>query len=425
MLARIFVVGARNCTADIDIVRVRACPWGDHMAHSLVQARRTRRAESARVVALDGLRAIAVILVIAYHAGQLRFGWIGVPVFFALSGHFITRILVGKRAGSRRTRAWNFFRNRALRLAPLYYAACLALSALAIKGYGPKELRGDLPFLWTWTYNLRGLFPGYSDNPLYDHTWSLGVEVQLYIVWAALAFSLPRRWFVRVVVGLVFAGPVIRLAVWWGLIAAGFSHTSRLDLTYMLPTTYLDVFAIGGCTALPEVRQFLGGAWRWLAAAVGVTIVCGVIDIFTAPRFPADLGYTSEMPQNLGWIWGYSVVALLAGTIILLLLEGGRAAELLSARPLVRIGIVSYGVYLLHRPILRVVQEHLTHWAHPWTPVAVLGTVVAIGLTIAAAEMSFRFLESPFMARKRGSLVAAPPAVVTPAQGEALVEDPA
>lgn len=380
------------------------------MAHAMGARTRPVRVKSRkRVVALDGLRAIAVLLVIAYHAGQFQFGWIGVPVFFVLSGHFITRILVERVEGTRRQRAWNFFRNRALRLAPLYFAACLALSMLAIGGLGPRPLRGDLPFLWTWTYNLRGLFPGYVDNPLYDHTWSLGVEVQLYLVWAVLALALPRRWFVRALVGLVIAGPVIRILVWIALL--GFSHTARLSLTYELPTTYLDAFAIGGCTALPEVRAWLGRPHRWLVGITIATILCGLVGVVSSMqsrgRVPGDLGYPSEMPDHFGWIWGYSIVALLAGAIVLVVLEGRRTAEVLSQRALVSVGVVSYGVYLLHRPILRLVQQHVTHWPPAWSLMAVIGTVIAVGLTVAAASVSFRFLESPFMARKRGSLLSA------------------
>ncbi len=398
------------------------------MAHALGNSRRERRV-GARVVALDGLRAIAVILVIAYHAGQVRFGWVGVPVFFVLSGHFITRILVEKSIGSRRTRARNFLRNRALRLAPLYFGACLALSVLAIGGYGPAPLRGDLPFLWTWTYNLRGLFPRYVDNPLYDHTWSLGVEVQLYLVWVVLALTLSRAWLVRVVLGLVLAGPVIRLLVWLVLMAAGFSHSSRLELTYEMPTSYLDAFGIGACTALPEVRSMLGAPWRWLVGTAAVAAICGLFGILSFDRLhgriPGDLGYPAEMPDHYGWIWGYSVVALLAGAIVLVARQGKWTASLLSFPPLVRLGIVSYGVYLLHRPVLRLVQERLTHWRPPWTPIALAGSVIAIVLTYVAAEVSFRLLESPFMARKRGSLLTAPNPVepAAPLPGPQLVDE--
>lgn len=378
------------------------------MTHTLSTRRRADRTTShSRVVALDGLRAIAVVLVIAYHAGQIEFGWIGVPIFFVLSGHFITRILVERVDGSRKSRALNFFRNRALRLAPLYFAACAALSLLALDGLGPSPLRGDLPFLWTWTYNLRGLFPGYVDNPLYDHTWSLGVEVQLYLIWAALAFSLPRRWLARALVGLVIAGPLIRILAW--LAMGGYSEPTRLVLTYMLPTTYLDAFAIGGCTALPEIRSRLGHPYRWLAGAVVLAIGGGLIGVVSALQrtghIPGDLGYTSEFPSYDGWIWGYSVVALLAGAIVLVLLENERVARYLSSRLLVRMGIVSYGIYLLHRPILRLVQEHLTHWAAPWSSLAVGGTVIALILTYGAAETSYRLLETRFMVRKRGALM--------------------
>lgn len=350
-----------------------------------------------------------MLLVIFFHAGQVNFGWIGVPVFYVLSGHLITRILVERRDGSRAQRGLDFFRNRALRLAPLYLSGCVALSVLAIVGRGPRQLRGDLPFLWTWTYDFRSLFPGYVDNSLYDHTWSLGVEVQLYILWALMGLLLNRQWLTRVLIALVLLGPLLRVVLWIVLAKDGFSYAGRITATYMLPTTYIDAFAIGGCTALPEVRAMLGAPWRWLVGAATVFALGAGLGIASSLRhhggMPNTLGYPIGMAAHVGWVWSYSVVALLAGSIVLVVLDGGRLRAWLSVRPLVWLGVVSYGVYLIHRPVLWLVVHYVVRNAGPFSARAVASTVLAVAVTACLACLSYRFVERPFMVRKRNSLL--------------------
>ncbi|GHF44413.1 peptidoglycan/LPS O-acetylase OafA/YrhL [Amycolatopsis bartoniae] len=353
--------------------------------------------------ALDGLRGLAVLAVVAFHTGVLPFGWLGVPVFFVLSGHFITRILLERRTGNRKADLGNFLRNRALRLAPLYLLACAALTGLALVKHGPKNLAGDLPFLWTWTYNLRPVTPGYVDNNLYDHLWSLAVEVQLYLLWAALALLLSRRAFVRTVVVLAVGAPVIRLLVGLVLAGAGFDHDHLVVATYELPTTYLDAFAIGALTALPEVRAKLGRPVRWLWLTAGLTAGVCVVELVGVLQREGPLGgnlhFPIAFPRQLAWIWGYSLIAALTGAIVLCALGGSR---LLSWRPLAWVGLISYGVYVGHRPVLELGKRLLSD--EPGM-VALLGLAVAVVLvTLALAAVSYRWFERPFIRRKRHAL---------------------
>ncbi|WAL67906.1 acyltransferase [Amycolatopsis cynarae] len=355
---------------------------------------------------MDGLRGLAVLAVVAFHTGVLPFGWLGVPVFFVLSGHFITRILLERRTGDRAADLGNFLRNRALRLAPLYLLACGALTGLALSGRGPQHLAADLPFLWTWTYDLRPLTQGYVDNNLYDHLWSLGVEVQLYLLWAALALLLTRRWFVRTVVALAVGGPVIRVLAGLVLAADGFGHDQLVLATYELPTTYLDAFAIGALTALPEVRARLGRPVRLLWATGGLTAVVCVAELIGVLRrqgpITANLHFPIAFPRQLAWVWGYSLIAALTGAVVLWALDGSRS---LSWRPLTWVGLVSYGVYVGHRPVLELGKRLL-----PGEPgmMLLLGLAVAVVLaSVALAAMSYRWLERPFITRKRHALTPA------------------
>lgn len=344
--------------------------------------------------ALDGVRGVALLGVVFFHAGALPFGWLGVPVFFVLSGHFITRILF-ERGTSLRT----FLRNRLLRLAPLYLLACLALTALAISGFGPSQLRGDLPYLWTWTYDLRPLTPGWVDNNLYDHLWSLGVEAQLYALWALFAVTLSRRWLVRIVVALAIAGPLLRIAVWGALSVAGYPHADLANITYCLPSTYVDAFAIGACTALPEIRDRLASSRRLVGLCCGALglVVLGQLGLglLRHGRFQADLGFPIALPYQAGWVWGYSLIALAAGSVVL------ACPRVLAWPPFARLGLISYGVYLVHRPIGQLCDRLL-----PMSPVATGILVLCVSVPLAA--LSHRHVELPFIRRKRDSLSTQP-----------------
>lgn len=347
--------------------------------------------------ALDALRGFALLGVVFFHAGALPFGWLGVPVFFVLSGHFITRILFERGTSLR-----SFVRNRLLRLAPLYFLACLALTALALRGFGPRSLRGDLPYLWTWTYDLRPLTSGWSDNNLYDHLWSLGVEVQLYALWAIFAITLSRRWFIRVAIALAVAGPLLRIAVWGALAVAGYPHADLATITYCLPSTYLDAFAIGACTALPEIRDRLWPSRRLVAVCCGAFGVVALgqvaLGLLRHGRIQADLGFPIALPYQSAWVWGYSLVALAAGSLVV---AGARGGQVFACSCVARLGLISYGVYVVHRPIGQLCERLLAI-----DPVAT--AAVVLGVSVALAEVSYRYFELSFIQCKRDSLSTQP-----------------
>ncbi|SDP01538.1 Peptidoglycan/LPS O-acetylase OafA/YrhL, contains acyltransferase and SGNH-hydrolase domains [Streptomyces sp. cf386] len=359
-------------------------------------------AARGQLTALDGLRGVAVLCVILYHTGQLRFGWLGVPLFFVLSGHFITRTLHGRRELTRGRRARDFFRNRALRLAPLYLGICAAVTVLAAAGYHRRDIVDDLPYLWTWTFDLRTLGPGWAPNsvPIYDQFWSLCVEVQLYALWAALALLLPRRWFVRVVVALAVTGPLLRGLLYLLLEAGGEQAFLRPFTLAQSPVTYVEAFAVGACTALPEFRDRL--AW----AARGAVVLCAAVTAALAvgQGLRADLGYPITYPELHGWLWQYTVVALFFGALVHWASRSGAFARLLSWRPLVRAGVISYGMYALHVAVLGQLSPHFTHAPSGWSGSDLGYAALVLLITLVTAELSYRFLETPFLRRKRGSL---------------------
>jgi peptidoglycan/LPS O-acetylase OafA/YrhL len=366
------------------------------------------RAKQAHLAALDGLRGLAVLAVVLYHTGQLKIGWLGVPMFFALSGHFITRTLFAHPELSRAQRAKNFFRNRMLRLAPLYFLFIAGLTVYSLAGGGDHVLARDLPYLWTWTWNLSAFLHDFQPTSmvLYSQVWSLGVEVQLYVIWALLVFLLPRRWFLRTSVVLVFVGPLLRVAVWLIADATHFPiKPLQAMVVYCNPLSYLDVFAIGACTALPEVRKHLGVAAKAAMALFAVVTAVLLVQGFTGGKgFRSDLGYPVLLPNGHEWVWKYSVAALFFGALIHYATKPGRFQQVLSFRPLVRVGLISYGIYLLHLVVIGRLFDIHAPTVHGWSW-ADLG-VAAIGIPAAylVAELSYRFIEKPFLKRKKGSL---------------------
>ncbi|WP_405987812.1 acyltransferase family protein [Streptomyces sp. NBC_00986] len=374
-------------------------------------------ARQTHVAALDGLRALAVLAVILYHTGQLKFGWLGVPMFFVLSGHFITRTLLSHPELSRAQRAKNFFRNRLLRLAPLYFLFVAGLTVVALVG-GDKILTRDLPYLWTWTWNLSAMLHDFQPTPmvLYAQVWSLGVEVQLYVVWALLAFFLPRRWFVRASVVLAFAGPLLRWGVWLLMDATHFPiKPLQAMVVYCSPASYLDVFAIGACTALPEVRKHLAGFAKAAVALFAVVTAALVAQGFADGKgFRSDLGYPVLLASDYEWVWKYSVAGLFFGAVLYFAGNEGRLQRVLSWRPLVRVGLISYGIYLLHMVILGRLFELHAPTVHGWAWADVGIAAIGIPAAYLLAEASYRWVEKPFLKRKKGSL--AQQLAVDPAQ---------
>lgn len=357
--------------------------------------------------ALDGLRATAVLSVVLYHTGQLPFGWLGVPMFFALSGHFITRTLLGHEDLSRSRRARDFFRNRALRLAPLYLSVCAVVTVCALAGYHRAEITSDLPYLWTWTYDFRTLAGDFAPPtvPIYNQFWSLCVEAQLYLVWALLVLLLPRRWFVRAAVALALGGPLLRVGLYFLLQATESNGYFRLFTIAQSPLTYIETFAVGALTALPELRRLLP---RLAATATAVFVLATLAllghNLVTGHGMPGNWGYPVTFPDHYGWVWQYTVVSFFFGALVHFASRGGPFAQILSPRWLVRTGVISYGIYALHVPVLGQLAPHMKHTLTGWSGSDLCFAILVLASTYVAAELSFRFLETPFLKLKKRSL---------------------
>ncbi len=363
--------------------------------------------ESSHVKSLDGIRGIAVLLVIMIHSHLCSFGWVGVQMFFVLSGFLITRILVSESAsgGDLKSYLLRFYWRRGLRIWPVYFGF-LALCAIAYLLVGIPE---TMPTAWAWlttfSYNLVRFRPDFKDSDYFGHFWTLCIEEQFYLVWPFVVFFLSRIWLQRIVVLLVLVGPVLRLftGYWLGMhletaaqIAKGVNN---------LPTSHIDAFAIGALlTLLPA------GLSHWLTkrattlflASLGLTLAAGLTQAWISylnHRPPAwlTLGY-GGLVDYYQYTWAYTLLNITSAAMIWCALQENRLKYWLSFPWLTYIGKISFGLYVVHLPLM-----YISHRIWPATyhsSQGLLRFAIYFLVTLAAASASFYFFEKRFLALK-------------------------
>lgn len=326
--------------------------------------------------ALDGLRALAILMVLVFHwfqlapppAGVARFLWrasvagqTGVDLFFVLSGFLITRNLLAERHTERYFR--NFYGRRVLRIFPLYYAY-LVVWLLAT----PITSKGAANAAWFLTYlqNVPLTFGWPLHGP--THFWSLAVEEHFYLVWPALLLAFSARRIPRLALALIAVAIASRLL----LISGGFSE-------FYFTLCRADSLAVGAAIAGMEAEGVALERLRsGMMAAVAVATLVAV-ELFVPIAVKRSLTYT--------------LVALVYASSIVWCVTQARATRVLTFRPLRFIGRISYGVYVLH-PLIFDRVSALLGWG-------TAAAFAAFTLTIAAAAASFYCFERPFLRLKR------------------------
>jgi peptidoglycan/LPS O-acetylase OafA/YrhL len=348
-----------------------------------------------RLAHLDGLRALAALFVVGGHASSMslgatttsggltgllvRYGHLAVDVFIVLSGYCL--MLPVPARGGVPGGALGFYRRRARRILPPYYAA-LALTAL-VSALGWHEVGAAPITRRDWLVNLMLLQNWLSGHNTIDSpTWSVAVEWQIYFLFPALAL-LWRR-----------SGPLptVAAAALVGLSVTAAAPLLLGPLHYNAPW-YVLLFGLGLCAGAVHGRRVPGGA----LAAVALTSAGGVIACYrTAPAAHAR-DWLGALPAAW-WLPALDAcVGALACAALLGLAQGdGPAARALSWRPLVAIGTFSYSLYLVHFPLLSALRG-LTHWAGR---LSVFG--LEVPLAVGGAYLFFLAFERPFLTRRRG-----------------------
>ncbi len=357
---------------------------------------------------LDGLRALAVLAVIAYHAGipWVRGGLLGVDTFFVLSGFLITGLLVAEYRATRRIDLKDFWVRRFRRLLPAVLLLVLAVAAYARWMAAPSDvgkirldILATLFYVANWRFALSGqsYFDHFSAPSPLLHTWSLAVEEQFYVLWPLIVFLLMRH--------------SARTADKW-------KQQRRKAQSAALSVAVLGAEAsslAGLCLLLAGVdasKIYYGTEVRVQALLTGAALA-----VWRAQR---KAGFTPRGKKVLGHagglalltmiaLWatvdgqarglyagGFLGVAVIVGVLVAAIVEvpTSLVAKVLSARPLTYIGKISYGLYLWHWPILQALTASRTGLHGP----ALLGA--RMGATAACALASFYLVENPIRRRQ-------------------------
>lgn len=360
--------------------------------------------EQSHIRALDGIRGMAVLLVLFYHLANsvgvefnysnkvqalAGLGWMGVDLFFVLSGFLITGILYDSKRNPHFFK--NFYARRALRIFPLYFSALIFL--LLLRSAWPHlGLYGTSSDAWLWVYlsNFVIAVQGFGAFGLMDHFWSLAIEEQFYLVWPFVVFSLSRGAAMWVAFCMCLVAPLMRIAL-----ALGSGDNSAA--IYVLSPLRMDSLAVGALLALAirgpqavDVRRLVRPALGVMAAAAAVLML---ILWFTRNVTPHSLAMETV---------GLSAVALLGvGTIILALATPVR--HVFEHRLLRWFGKYSYGLYVWH-PILWVIIFH-SDWARALRGGSgmeqmLASVVVAVALLFVFVMGSWHLMESQFLKLK-------------------------
>lgn len=374
------------------------------------------------IAALTGLRGFAALWVLAYHtwgaAGPRRLevpiggwvldftpffsiGWAGVQVFFVLSGFLLAQPYVRwANGGGARPGVGPYLARRCARVLPGYYLQLLVLIALAWGRDGARVIAGigDLLGYAGMVFVPEPL----GVRPLNDVWWTLPIEFSFYLVLPLLAGLLRGRW---VIVLLTLAlGAMVAWRALAIMLLAGDPPGTRFLLGYQLPGS-LDSFAIGMAAAVlyqaPGCLRWLGaGRWRReLLALAGIAL--GIVLLYWIHH--GYRAYWTRAPITFLWT---PLFCLATAAVILGATAGSRPLGWLFANPLaLYLGTVSYGIYLWHNPLLRWLVGVLPPaggYALPWLLPA------CVGLTVAVAALSWRWVEQPVIAWVRRALARPP-----------------
>ena len=337
---------------------------------------------------IDGLRAIAVLSVIAFHfaPGTISSGYLGVDIFFVLSGFLITRIVHGEILAGQFTLC-GFYERRIRRIVPalLVVLVCSAIVAATILlpadlvKFG-KALLATLVFIPNvFAWSDTNYFSPHADQKPLLHTWSLGVEEQFYVIFPLMFLLLmrySRRFTLPAVIGMTSASGALHVLM--------VTFTTGAFAFYMLPTR----------------------AWE---LGVGAIIALALAPRGSEPSGPPPMMSTLAGALGLGLIacallasWEYRApishaAMAVAGTALLTSVghnPRNLVARIVGAAPLVWIGRISYSLYLWHWPVIVFSKYYLVRELRP------LEVAVAVAIMLSAAAISWRFVERPFRQRK-------------------------
>lgn len=379
-----------------------------------------RRRERGRLPALDGLRGFAIVLVIVHNAGSIHgardsialklwavvsnAGWVGVQLFFALSGYLITTILLNSKDAPGYFR--NFYARRALRIMPLYYVflAFIFFVAPHFSLFDSLAVTTPPGKVWYWTYMSNWVAPFASMPPALVHLWSLAVEEQFYLLWPLVVAALIEVRLFLLCLAIVAGSVAVRLGLHVVL-----PDGAESAAAYTFTIARWDAIALGAAVAI-ALRNV-----RWRSAIVPhIGLLLALSFVFATAIIAVERGFPAQglVTEGIGQPLAGIVSAILVLACIVGDTDGAPrktttvVSRLMSVKPLRTIGKYSYAIYLFQTPVRLVLAPSfdgaLSNGVAGSRFVALIVFVTAVFLiSFAIALVSWRILEAPVLSLRR------------------------
>lgn len=340
------------------------------------------------IPALDGVRGVAILLVILFHLHipGLSLGWAGVPLFFVLSGFLITGILIAdkqEKAFARYIR--DFYWKRTLRIFPLFYLY-LVLNISLVIGTG-RSLEG---YIWYLLY-VQNYYIGFqmgnggATPGMLGHTWSLAVEEQFYLLWPVLVYFLSRRLLIIACVVLILAAPAARWAI--------LETTSNPFMSIVTLPSWLDTMAYGALLAILRTSNSNRAVPRMMFIAGSALVGYAIYDL-GLEAFWRTQDWTKSafyLPTGLAFFFGYIIWKVTDQA-------NKTFTRLFSNRPLMFTGRISYGLYIWHYPAILTI-ERLASKFHILS-ISPVFQVLSLIVSYIIAILSYKLFELRFLKLK-------------------------
>lgn len=324
------------------------------------------RRQLTHLPTLDGIRGVAILMVLMHNFGLLiapsnsvayliqlgmDIGWVGVELFFVLSGYLITRILLDTKDSSSYFSA--FYMRRVLRIFPMYYGTLLVLLVGRQLLGGGAETQGTWAYdssIWYWLFVSNWVNP-FADSPgPFPHFWSLAVEEQYYLLWPLIVRANSSQRIVAICIVLIVAS----LGVRFWLLEFGFNE----EAVYSFSICRMDALAMGALIAAAERSQHL---WRFVSGLSPWTPLLWAVLLFLVGVLLIQGVYPRTKYETQ--IIGYTLLAIVFGLFVLSAVLAERYSDsrrpsvlagMLAFTPLRVMGKYSYGIYVIHKPLYDV-----------------------------------------------------------------------
>ena len=360
--------------------------------------------EPNRIAALDGVRGLAILLVLLMHCLYIApvcgvdmgtntyvrlalLGWSGVDVFFVLSGFLITGILVRDKHQRAGPYFRNFYMRRSLRIFPLYYLV-IGLLLYVLPNRPPATGSEQMSYLLYYQNIRYACFGERSFDSARLITWSLAIEEQFYLLWPTVVWFASQRALRRICIAMI----VVAIATRFALLAVGFQHS------HFLTPCRMDALAAGALLSqLPPLRAWLGG----------ILTLLGIFRLIAVAYITGD-----STPESIGQQrWGLMPALLLGAGLLSVARSAPKLQPLFTWLPLRSLGKYSYCIYLTHFLVIEFVAHQVLQWQpetllslrtnYPPTLLLLTFTLTCLALTWLLALTSWHLFEKWFLHLKR------------------------